>query len=237
MGCNAHNHPPQCSCGFGGDTGGGWAVNRDANFSLGWVNDSNGALESFTIPNVRCPVCTKRVFFYVSPYGGRVFFDDLGPPWPKHGCTDNGAAPLKSVDVVRWSNPAWMALGWEPFQEWILWGLRHYKRLLGRFGDRGIEITLLRDQVFDRGPIFLREVKNAEGLYEISFLSTDVFGLTRDRTEFAFDTRLAPLGRSLLLKACSGDSAARAAISRFILRELRQSEWASTYLKKVRTPT
>jgi hypothetical protein len=28
------------------------------------------------------------VYFYQSPYGGRVFFDELGPPWPKHPCTD-----------------------------------------------------------------------------------------------------------------------------------------------------
>ena len=26
---------------------------------------------------------------YQSPNGGRVFFDDLGWPWPKHPCTDN----------------------------------------------------------------------------------------------------------------------------------------------------
>lgn len=42
---------------------------------------------SYTIPNATCPVCDASVFFYQSPFGGRVFFDELGPPWPKHPCT------------------------------------------------------------------------------------------------------------------------------------------------------
>jgi hypothetical protein len=29
------------------------------------------------------------VYFYANSYGSRVFFDDLGPPWPKHPCTNN----------------------------------------------------------------------------------------------------------------------------------------------------
>ncbi len=43
---------------------------------------------SYVNPNARCPVCSASVYFYQSPYGGRVFFDELGPPWPKHPCTD-----------------------------------------------------------------------------------------------------------------------------------------------------
>jgi hypothetical protein len=44
---------------------------------------------SYVNPNAQCPVCGATVYFYQSPYGGRVFFDELGPPWPKHPCTDN----------------------------------------------------------------------------------------------------------------------------------------------------
>lgn len=44
---------------------------------------------SYVNPNAYCPVCGVRVFFYQSPNGGRVFFDDVGWPWPKHPCTDN----------------------------------------------------------------------------------------------------------------------------------------------------
>lgn len=39
-------------------------------------------------PNAKCPVCRAPVFFYANEHGSRVFFDDLGPPWPKHPCTD-----------------------------------------------------------------------------------------------------------------------------------------------------
>jgi hypothetical protein len=40
-------------------------------------------------PNARCPVCNERVYYYQNAYGSRVFFNDLGWPWPKHECTDN----------------------------------------------------------------------------------------------------------------------------------------------------
>lgn len=37
-----------------------------------------------------CPLCGDRVFF-VRHNGGSVWFDDLGAPWPKHGCFDHGS--------------------------------------------------------------------------------------------------------------------------------------------------
>lgn len=42
----------------------------------------------FVKPNARCPVCHAHVFYYANSQGSRVFFDDLGPPWPKHPCTN-----------------------------------------------------------------------------------------------------------------------------------------------------
>ncbi|WP_316186488.1 hypothetical protein [Bradyrhizobium sp. SZCCHNRI2014] len=39
-------------------------------------------------PNAHCRVCKAAVYFYANEHGSRVFFDDLGPPWPKHPCTD-----------------------------------------------------------------------------------------------------------------------------------------------------
>jgi hypothetical protein len=58
-----------------------------------WLS-SSGALSSrsacYVNPNATCPVCGASVFFYQNEYGSRVFFDELGPPWPKHPCTDNG---------------------------------------------------------------------------------------------------------------------------------------------------
>lgn len=69
--CNAHNHSPSCTCGFGGEgsVGGGYGGSR----TIYWFG-----------------ACGAAVYFYRSPFDGRVFFDDLGPPWPKHACTDNG---------------------------------------------------------------------------------------------------------------------------------------------------
>jgi hypothetical protein len=46
---------------------------------------------SYLNPNAKCPVCGASVFFYQSEDGGRVFFDDVGWPWPKHPCTDRAA--------------------------------------------------------------------------------------------------------------------------------------------------
>lgn len=50
-------------------------------------------------PNATCPVCGAFVYFYANELGSRVYFDEIGPPWPKHPCTDNatyhGAAGIR----------------------------------------------------------------------------------------------------------------------------------------------
>lgn len=51
---------------------------------------------SFTIPNSTCPICGERVFYYENSHGSKVWFDDLGPPWPIHGCFQDGYAQLPS---------------------------------------------------------------------------------------------------------------------------------------------
>lgn len=48
----------------------------------------NSRTACFIRPNARCPVCGESVFYYQNEHGSRVFFDELGPPWPKHPCTD-----------------------------------------------------------------------------------------------------------------------------------------------------
>ena len=72
--------------------------------------------QSYLNPNARCPVCDQPVFFYRAPGGGRVFFDELGPPWPKHPCTDNGAqlsSPPSSSEAPP-RRPNWVGEGWAP---------------------------------------------------------------------------------------------------------------------------
>ena len=34
----------------------------------------------------RCPICDDFIFFHTNGNGDAVFFDTLGPPWPKHPC-------------------------------------------------------------------------------------------------------------------------------------------------------
>lgn len=100
--CNAYNHPYGCTCGFGGEGHKGNRGNFEDEDSFTFQNGESGPYLpiaerhsklkkafSFTIPNAKCPVCGDSVFFYQNEYGSRVFFDELGPPWPKHPCTDN----------------------------------------------------------------------------------------------------------------------------------------------------
>ena len=86
----------------------------------GWVPPIRG-LRSFTVPNARCPVCRAPVFFYQSTSGGRVFFDELGPPWPKHPCTTLHRSPLpiepgqaraaeSSGRLQQWQKGGWRPL-------------------------------------------------------------------------------------------------------------------------------
>lgn len=42
---------------------------------------------NFTRPT-RCETCDKECFYYENEFGSRVFFDELGPPWPKHDCIE-----------------------------------------------------------------------------------------------------------------------------------------------------
>jgi hypothetical protein len=50
-----------------------------------------------------------QVYYYESPYGGRVFFDSLGPPWPKHPCT-SGTVPRAASSTGAWHTQAWSAV-------------------------------------------------------------------------------------------------------------------------------
>lgn len=107
-----HNHSPNCSC--------GWCFNLGSWKKPIYESQPHipafDTLRSFVDPNAICPVCSAPVFFYQSPSGGRVFFDELGPPWPKHPCTDNGR-PVSSSPTPRsqiLQKPGWYVDGWMP---------------------------------------------------------------------------------------------------------------------------
>jgi hypothetical protein len=81
--CNAYNHAPGCTCGWGGDGHLGRSSGGHATDILGrfyWQHRD----EDFCVPSA-CPGCGASVYF-VRHNGGSVTFDELGRPWPKHGC-------------------------------------------------------------------------------------------------------------------------------------------------------
>jgi hypothetical protein len=61
------------------------------------------------------------VGFFLSFTGrGASFFDELGPPWPKHPCTDSTSSPAgfdshRSQPVRRFERYDWERDGWAPF--------------------------------------------------------------------------------------------------------------------------
>jgi hypothetical protein len=120
MGCNAWNHPAGCACGWGGVNYGHAATPAQESLSRA---TARLIWRSFVSPNARCPECKDLVYFYQSENGGRVFFDDLGPPWPKHPCTDRrtwewpaGTGFRLKEDEAREATrpPDWQREGWVP---------------------------------------------------------------------------------------------------------------------------
>lgn len=103
MSCNGYNHYPNCPCGFRGQYRGSFGAARPGGTPLfassDYISPELGG--SFCTPNATCPVCGARVFFYSNSFGSRVFFDDLGPPWPKHPCTDRTHVDSDFLEGVK----------------------------------------------------------------------------------------------------------------------------------------
>lgn len=142
--CNARNHPPGCNCGWGeGWHQGGYGAAKlsglfsrfskvvrqgDSGSDLGYIKqntsspnfstpiqESKNTLQGgWVTPNAKCPVCGSAVYFYKSPDGGRVYFDELGPPWPKHPCIYPSGKNINSIasmsGIPRWDQNAWEPL-------------------------------------------------------------------------------------------------------------------------------
>ena len=243
--CNAYNHPIGCDCGFGGDTGGGgggwhrrvgYTAILERPTSAGWAKDSKGTVESYVNPNAHCPVCGAPVYFYRSPYDGRVFFDELGWPWPKHRCTDNRREPLRttrssvSSEVPR-AEPAWRAEGWHPLLSSKVYTRAHRPFLTGDFGDRFQELYLPTGETLDaHSPIFMHARAGKPGLFDVTFLRSDPLGV-HDRKALGFSARIAPAGEDTVLNAAGDDPAANHALGRYLLWRLDDPAGAWPYLE------
>jgi hypothetical protein len=81
--CNAWNHSWSCTCGFGGDTGGGGVPVITRRWS---VNDAGRPL---LFPTT-CWWCKKTpVYFYRNENGGCALFERPGWPWELHSCWED----------------------------------------------------------------------------------------------------------------------------------------------------
>lgn len=56
-----------------------------------WRPPSSLSYDYFVNPHARCPRCGDPVFYYENENGSKVYFDHLGPPWPKHNCIESCA--------------------------------------------------------------------------------------------------------------------------------------------------
>jgi len=101
--CNAWNHPPGCTCGWGGEghagsSSGGWGYTTPTpTYRPGITREWRE--RDFTRPS-KCPECGAAVFF-IRHNGGSVWVDELGWPWPKHACFDKPSEP--TYRFTAWS--------------------------------------------------------------------------------------------------------------------------------------
>lgn len=120
--CNAWNHSLSCTCGWGGEgaRGGGGGQRYLAESGLTKFTDLiriryRQEARAYVNPNAKCPVCGVPVYFYQSPEGGRVFFDHLGKPWPKHPCTNSAPSRFVRVDLLGIGRIEMKPSDWMPF--------------------------------------------------------------------------------------------------------------------------
>lgn len=178
--CNAWNHPMGCTCGWGGE---GHLGRRAA--GLGWSIPTGYSVSSkgigYVNPNAHCPVCGASVYFYQSPDGGRVFFESLGPPWPKHPCTDRGAAVryASSQDVEL--STALMArsapVGWEAFACDAISEVPHKKgtyELNGLFGDVRLKVFVQVSGLQLRAPYLCAHLRPISTASPLSSCATEL---------------------------------------------------------------
>ncbi len=144
--------------------------------SYPWVPPITQARNSYVIPNAACPVCGAPVFFYQSSNGGRVFFDELGPPWPKHPCTNRDSEPRALTIVQGLMTPKWQVVGWEPF--FISEILKAYKLVLGLKGNyaaRSVTLYVSKASHPEIAKISKQSIaylkKKNDGSFELSLLA------------------------------------------------------------------
>lgn len=145
-----------------------------------------GTSYSYTRPTT-CPVCGEAIFLFMSEHGGRVFFDELGPPWPKHPCTDAASASplvksISSSDHISIRRYAWQEAGWLPLTNVVVeFSSLNNVRLSGLHAGKQFAACILLSELqrisstaadLAYSPIHAR--LSIAGVYEVAFLSSDI---------------------------------------------------------------
>jgi hypothetical protein len=239
--CNAANHSYDCDCGFGRDTGGGgrrWGSvsNFTQNYSppsFGWSRDSDGTVASYVNPNAHCPVCYASVYFYRSPYNGRVYFDELGWPWPKHHFTDNRGEPRRatrtSIAPKAVQDTQWHREGWTPLISLRVGGEGERAAVRGDLDEAFVELVLPAGAKIDReSPVLIKPIY--PHIFRITCLASDPLS-TKPVECVAFDRRLVRAGDDAISRAADGDVSGLQAIGSYLLWELEDPARARPYLE------
>lgn len=150
---------------------------------------SGAAGRFYSTPNATCPICGVKFFFYSNSYGGKVYFDSLGPPWPKHACMDveHVRDELRSVA----SHQPWKVTQASYLGFWVLqtWHARNrVKFRIGGGGYKGPTIwTAPRSTNMSVGmPVFLRNVLDRKTV--MSFVDNDTLVVTNVRVRVSWIT-------------------------------------------------
>lgn len=122
MVCNGYNHTKDCRCDFRG----GHRRSRPPEWH-GWVPRT--ARRALKGPTAQCPECHAPVYFIRGRYGGGAYFNNLGPPWPKHECTDSS----KKYSIYSRSGKPKLRVkpGYFEKDRWLPFFVRHIEKLGG----------------------------------------------------------------------------------------------------------
>ena len=174
--CNAWNHPIGCRCGWGGEGHAGQAPggrNSVRSFADVAAFRYRKMLDAYTTPNASCPVCGAAVYFYQSEAGGRVFFDELGPPWYKHPCTDSVLKPI-SFAVPSIAKGGWHPILIESFARIPIY--THCYAVSGQTTNGHIAFFIRSTRLNLRAPIFIR--RTTDGTINLSSIQPYMSGFT-----------------------------------------------------------
>lgn len=181
--CNAWNHSASCTCGWGGEGHLGKSSGHkglNTLFTAIIYKTYSELLVGATFPNASCPVCGFKVFFYKSPQGGRVFFDELGPPWPKHPCTDNGreVRQIELRNLTKIETPIYKSTdGWQPFLcEDITYQKfdKEVAKITGIFVDIKKTFFLKQSGLTINSPFFIKIIDNNMSISTIVHLGKEI---------------------------------------------------------------